>query len=235
MKKTLLSLFALAISSVAMAQHPQQGTVSIVPRIGLSIANLSGDEIIVDGNYTLSSRYRTSFMGGVDLDYQFLPDFSVTLGAYYAQQGCNYKNSFEEKHSGTTLVGGTGYSDMSTQLHYINVPLTLNAYLAPGFALKAGVKFGFAMSGKMKYVETIYTKDNEGEMKPSKPEDRENNLNSTMKKMCMSIPVGLSYEFADVIIDARYNIGLTPFQEVGGYKGPKNRVFTLSAGYRFKL
>lgn len=235
-KKLLLSLVAAAVSAVAMAQHPEAGTFSVIPRIGLSIANIPSDDIyMAEGNVPFASRYRTSFMGGVDLDYQFMRNFSVTLGAYYAQQGCNYKNNSVETTAGNGSISGTGYSDWSTQLHYINVPLMLNAYIAPGLALKAGVQIGFAMSGKMKYTKTDYTVDKNGEVKPSAPEDYENNLNSTMKKVCFAIPVGFSYEFSNVIIDARYNIGLTPFQKIGDYDGAKNRVFTVSAGYRFAL
>ena len=234
--KLFLALVAAASSTVALAQHPEAGTFSVIPRIGLSIANLPGNDVYVGGvNAVSSPRYRTSFMGGVDLDYQFMRNLSVTLGAYYAQQGCNYKNNSVESSSGNGTIEGTGYSDWSTQLHYINVPLMLNAYIAPGVALKAGVQMGFAMSGKMKYTTADYTVDKSGEVKASMPEEHEYNLNNTMKKVCFAIPVGFSYEFSNVIIDARYNIGLTSFQKINDYNGTKNRVFTVSAGYRFAL
>ncbi len=239
MKKTLLSLIALAASTTAMAQQPAAGTFSIIPRIGLSIANLGGDQIFFAGSSNGSvadSRYRTGFMGGVDLDYQALPNLSVTLGAYYSQQGCNYKNAFvNNKTLGNGKSTGTGYSNWSTQLQYIQVPLMVNAYIAPGVALKAGVQMGFALSGKIKLTTTEYNENSEGDVSASAPKDEVTKLNSTMKSVNFSIPVGFSYEFANVILDARYNIGLTPFQQVKDYKGPKNKVFTVSAAYRFTL
>ena len=240
MKKTILSLFALAISSVAMAQHPEVGTFSIIPRIGVSIANLGNDKVVVDskGNSDLqyNSRYRTGFTGGLDFDYQFMRNLSVSLGAYYVQQGCNYKNDFVGDYTSSASVStGTGYSGMSMQLQYIQVPLMLNAYIAPGVAFKAGVQFGFALSGKMKWTETYYADDNNGDVVPSRPEEKESKLGSTMKSVSFSIPVGFSYEFSNVILDARYNIGLTPFQKVGEYNGPHNKVFMVTAGYRFVL
>lgn len=239
MKKTILSLFALALSSAAMAQHPEAGTFSVIPRIGVSIANLGNDEIVtVNGSgfgNTFNSRYRTGFAGGVDLDYQFMRNLSVSLGAYYVQQGCNYKNDFVGDYDSDVSVStGVGYSNWSTQLQYIQVPLMLNAYIAPGVALKAGVQLGFALSGKMKVTEVDYTEKN-GEVMPSEPKQNVEKFNSTMKSVNFSIPVGFSYEFANVILDARYNIGLTPFQETKGYKGPKNKVFMVTAGYRFAL
>ena len=169
--RLFLSLAALALSATAMAQQPKAGTISIIPRVGLSMSTLPNDEIIaVDAIDTpLSSRYRTTFMGGVDIDYQFLPNYSVTLGAYYAQHGCNYENSQVQNSTTSSSTSGTGYSDLSTQLDYINIPLTLNAYIAPGLAVKAGVQMGLALSGKLKYTMTKYTKNNDGEFAPTQP------------------------------------------------------------------
>ena len=110
-----------------------------------------------------------------------------------------------------------------------------NIYIAPGVAIKAGLQMGFAMSSKMELTTTDYTENKEGEITPSTPKEESYNLNSTMKKVNFSIPVGFSYEFANVVLDARYNIGLTPIQQVLDYKGPKNKVFTVSVGYRFTL
>lgn len=53
-----------------------------------------------------------------------------------------------------------------------------------------------------------------------------------LKKVDFAIPVGISYEYMNVILDARYNIGLTKvYDNIDG----KNSVFTFSAGYRFSL
>lgn len=235
-RKISVLLLGLASSAVAMAQHPAQGTISLIPRVGVSMASLAGEKIYIDAsNMPMSSRYKTGFMGGVDLDYQMLDNLSISLGAYYAQQGCNYRNnSVETKGPGNT-VSGTGYSDWSTNLDYLNVPLMLNVYVAPGVAVKAGLQVGFALSGKMKYTTTDYTKTPEGEYKSEKPRDVDIDMDKTLNKVNFSIPVGFSYEFSNVILDARYNIGLTSFQNIDGFESSKNRVFTISAGYRFAL
>lgn len=217
-----------------MAQQPKQGTFSIILHIGVSLANLPGDDIYVDGNMPFSSRYKAGFAGGVDLDYQALPNLSVSIGAYYSQQGCNYRNSSVETDAeGNIVINGVGYSNWSTQLDYINVPLMLNAYIAPGVAVKAGVQMGFALSGKMKYTEMRYSQNKDGEYNYETPEDKEVKLGDGLKNMTVAIPVGLSYEFSNVILDARYNIGLTKVQKI--YESPKNRVFMFSAAYRFAL
>ena len=53
-----------------------------------------------------------------------------------------------------------------------------------------------------------------------------------MKKFDLSIPLGLSYEFSDFVIDARYNLGLTKIAEdMDG----KNSVIMLTVGYKISL
>lgn len=241
MKKMFLAACMLTLSAASMAQQPAVGTVSIIPRIGVSLANLPGDDIYVtsgmgDGfTSPFKARYKAGFIGGADIDYQFMPNLSASLGVYYAQQGCRYGNNSMETDASGNTVKGYGYSDWTTQLHYINVPLMLNGYIGPGLAIKAGVQLGFAVSGKTKYTEMGYEVDKAGNFKYGEPEDVEFNLNKNLSKVNLSIPVGVSYEFSNVIIDARYNIGLTRYQKIDTSKSPKNSVFAFTAGYRFAL
>lgn len=235
-KRATLALLSLALGSVAMAQQPKAGTVSILPRVGVSLANLPGDNIYVADSpeMTFSSRYKAGLTAGVDVDWQFMPNLSVMLGAHYVQQGAKYGNDGYEVKVTEGSYRGTGYSDWSTKLHYINVPLLLNAYLGTGFAIKAGVQVGFPLSGKMEYTETSYTMTND-DVTYDKPQNMKYNLNSTLTKVTVAIPVGVSYEYSNVILDARYNIGLNGFQNISGVKSSKNSVFTFSVAYRLAL
>lgn len=96
------------------------------------------------------------------------------------------------------------------------------------------MQIGFPLSGKMKYTEQQYTMTKD-DVKYEKPEHVKYDLNSTLTKVTFAIPVGVSYEFSNVIIDARYNIGLTQFQNIDGFESSKNRVFTFSVAYRLEL
>ena len=202
------------------------------------LANLPGDKMYIAGgvgdNMTYSARYKAGLMAGVDIDWQFMPNLSATIGAQYVQQGAKYGNDGYKVQVTEGVYKGTGYSDWSTQLHYINVPLMLNAYLGTGFAVKAGVQIGFPLSGKMKYTEQQYTMTKD-DVKYEKPEHVKYDLNSTLTKVTFAIPVGVSYEFSNVIIDARYNIGLTQFQNIDGFDSSKNSVFAFSVAYRLEL
>ena len=53
-----------------------------------------------------------------------------------------------------------------------------------------------------------------------------------VNKVDLTIPVGLSYEFCNVVVDARYNWGLT---KVIKEQKVRNSVFQFTVGYKFEL
>jgi len=125
------------------------------------------------------------------------------------------------------LTGGALYSmeggkkgDLKLNLDYINVPILANYYVYGGLALKAGVQFGFNVRSEYKGETTIlgHTIKSDGGL--------------DAKTLNMSIPVGLSYEYHDFVLDARYNIGLTDiFDDIKG----KSSVWQITIGYKFAL
>jgi hypothetical protein len=52
-----------------------------------------------------------------------------------------------------------------------------------------------------------------------------------MNKFMLSVPVGLSYEYNRVVLDARYNIGITDLFKGEGKM--RNNVIQLTLGYKF--
>ena len=110
--------------------------------------------------------------------------------------------------------------DANFNLDYINVPVLANVYVAPGLALKAGPQIGFLTRAKLDDVD--------------------------MKDVCntidFSIPVGVSYEISDFVIDFRYNIGITSVSknkeikadviEIESDRKTRNSVFMLTVGYK---
>ena len=60
-------------------------------------------------------------------------------------------------------------------------------------------------------------------------------------KTSFKIPVGLSYEISNFVIDARYNIPLSKFakkealESLGQKDNWKNGTLTLTIGYKFEL
>lgn len=145
---------------------------------------------------------RIGLAAGVEAEYQATDIFSVSAGLIYSMQGN------KAKEDGVTLT---------TKLDYINIPILANVYVTKGLAVKLGVQPAFNVSDKQKLS---------GGKAFVEAED------VGAESFDFSIPVGLSYEFNNVVIDARYNFGVTNIADGGD---SKNSVFQFTLGYKFAL
>lgn len=145
---------------------------------------------------------RIGLAAGVEAEYQATDIFSVSAGLIYSMQGN------KAKEDGVTLT---------TKLDYINIPILANVYVTKGLAVKLGVQPAFNVRDKQKLS---------GGKASVEAED------VGAESFDFSIPVGLSYEFNNVVIDARYNFGVTNIADGGD---SKNSVFQFTLGYKFAL
>ena len=92
-KYFVMAVIALCFSSSMQGQE-QVGTFSLIPKIGVSIANISGDELFYfdSSMESVKGKYNARFIGGVEAEYQMLPTTSVSLGVAYVQQGCRFSD-----------------------------------------------------------------------------------------------------------------------------------------------
>lgn len=185
----------------------------------------------------MKSKNQTGFLGGLDVEYRATDYLSVSLGACYVRQGARW-GDYEMAENGNVVNNGikkyTGVKNHHLNLDYVQIPLMLKAYVAPQFAIMAGAQVGFLCGdGKMLSEETELEKDNKTGSTLYK-ESREVESIYAAKKVNVSIPVGLSYEYMNVILDARYHIGLTKVNKEDAGDS-KNKVFTFTIGYRFAL
>lgn len=107
------------------------------------------------------------------------------------------------------------------KMDYLNIPILANVYVAPGLALKAGIQPAFNLSNKVSVNGVTVDYDKYA------PEG------AKVKSFDFSVSVGISYEYMNVCLDARYNIGVTKiadFDDAGC-----NSVFQLTLGYKFSL
>lgn len=231
------------MACVAVAAHlpmsasaqPEAGTFSLIPRVGVALANISHDEMTYVTNDIYSSqkkagKYREGLVAGIDLQYQATDLLALSVGAFYARQGCKYNDS---DLSDLTPGSYTGYSDCRTSLDYVNVPVMAHVYIAEGFSLNAGIQAGMLVGEKLHFETTdvtvnkdySYTYSNQGQQFDSK--------SLGTRSLDIAIPVGFSYEYANVVIDLRYNIGLT---KVYNYMDNcRNKAFVLTVGYKVDL
>jgi hypothetical protein len=145
------------------------------------------------------------------------PRYGVAAGAEFEYQATDiFSLSFGALYSqqgGKMKDGGTTYT---RKADYVNVPIMANVYVAPGLAVKLGVQPGFNVNSKFETTVAGTT----------------GSTDIDAKSVDFSIPVGLSYEYKNVVLDARYNWGLTKVFDNRDYK---NSVFQFTLGYKFEL
>ena len=145
---------------------------------------------------------RYGVAAGVELEYQATDIFSISAGALYSMQG----NKYSERNASVT-----------NKTDYINIPILANVYVVKGLAVKAGIQPGFKVNDEVKFASSIGGTTQDVDKAES---------------FDFSIPVGLSYEYSNVVLDARYNFGCT---KVVKNCDPKNSVFQITLGYKFDL
>lgn len=231
MKRLSFLVAVLTVSLMTLAQ-PSAGSFSLIPRLGVNFANMTNDEVVVDlmqQEHTLKSRIKPGLMVGFDAEYQATSDLFMSLGLQYSRQGSRFPD-FERKDGEFV----EGYSDWHTDLDYLNVPLLFGYRIAKGFSVKAGLQLGLLLGGKEKMSYTDITILDGGTRKQGDAVPRETDVKDVYKSIDISIPLGVSYEYENVILDARYNFGLTRIHQLDVVKS-RNSVIQLSVGYRFQV
>ena len=219
--KKLMMIAAMMVATVSAYAQFESGTFSIQPKIGMNLAKVSNM-----APYAVSSTNELdrSLLGGLaigaEAEYQIAKPFSVAAGLMFSMQGCQWEDKEIDK---------VKYKDTKIELNYLTLPVVANFYLFKGFAVKAGVQFGYLTNANFKR-----TKD-ENDSSTSYTDDVKDNCN----KFDVSIPVGVSYQVPTIpiYIDARAIFGLSDIgkEKLDNGKSSKNQVFQLTVGYKFKL
>ena len=137
------------------------------------------------------------------------PEFEYTLSNRFSlAMAFNYSQQGAEQDD----------LDITYKMDYLTLPIVANFYIVKGLAVKAGIQPGFNVKAKMDA--------------PGITGD----FDESVKKFDLSIPVGLSYEFRNVVLDARYNFGVTKMFDMNIIDlDSKNLAFRLTLGYKFTL
>jgi hypothetical protein len=206
MKKILTLVALMAVTLSAKAQH-EEGDVTIQPRVGITISN------ITDGD-----KSKTNLTYGVDFERFFTDQFSVSLGLMFTNQGCKYDIFSAD------VTGDKKINDIKFNIYYGILPIMANYYVLPGLALKAGIQPAYRVKANLESDGTKLDLDN--------TLDALFGGDTKLNTFDLSIPVGVSYEYAGITLDARYNFGVTKLIS-NAQKSIYNKVITVTLGYKF--
>ena len=257
MKNLTLRLLAFMLVCGVMtnvgAQKREAGEWSIIPKVGVNLSKLTGDKVWLgaDASNYVNSSYKLGYEGGVDVEYMVHDRIGVTVGAMYAMQSEKFKDyHIGEKRAGSeNLYEFSKFENTRVNFGFLNVPVKCNVYLTDNFALKAGVQLGFMLSAKFKYnvVSGLYDKLNPGNIiyydadgNPAQEGSdvylaEEIDAKESYKHFDISIPVGFSYEYENVILEVQYRIGLSKLNLDGYADKLRSSVFSVTVGYRLGL
>ena len=192
MRKVIIMAVLMLSSVAAFAQRPV-GSLTVQPKIGMNFATLTKAD---------DSESRIGLVAGAELEYQISDIFSISGGALYSQQGCEWSEDGRTE---------------TNKLDYINIPVLANVYVVKNLAVKVGVQPAFNVNSKAK---------------ASQGDSSIQGSIEGIKTFDFSIPIGLSYEYKNIVIDGRYNFGLT---KINKHADSKNSVFQITLGYKFDI
>ena len=241
MKKQLLLMAFVCWTAGLMAQH-QTGRLSIKPMAGVNLSGFSNATADIYG-------MKVGFTGGAELEYGANPWFGLSFGLIYSQQGAKIDGTIDGiviDEYGDRWMTSTNM-DGKLSCSYLNLPLMANVYIPSlkGLAIKAGFQLGILTSDKMTAEGMIvmqnmdYLASSSYQMNSGRRLNQLVGYNTDMSDVCHSIdfgiPMGLSYEYRNIVLDARYYFGLTKIDKTDNPDTARNQYFSITLGYKFHL
>lgn len=153
---------------------------------------------------------RLGLAAGAEFEYQVTDQYSVSFGMLYSMQGAKETDRYEGVKATTTI-----------KADYINIPIMLNCYVTDNFAFKVGIQPAFNV--KSDFDVSVKGYSFSGNMS-----DMGHDINS----FDFSLPIGMSYEYKNFVLDCRYNYGVV---KIFDESHARNSVFQFTLGYKFRL
>lgn len=202
--KKLLLMASLLLASVSGFAQLEKGAWYLTPKAGLNFANMTNWD---------DSEFRIGFNVGAEAEHALNSKTSIAFGAQYSQQG---------------VAESEGGADLVFKMDYINVPVTVNHYFSPKFALFAGLQPGFLVDDAVKVSyggESVTVNGIKKYLKDG---------GIDMSSFALSMPVGMAFTFGQFKIDLKYALELTSTLSMGDEKS-HHSYFQLTCGYKFDL
>lgn len=227
MKRIAVLIVLVTSTLVSMAQN-KPGTWSVVPHIGVSLSSLSGGSSLyeIGDNEAVEIKPHTllGFIGGVDVMYQASDVVGVSAGLSFVQAGCKFKDG---KGKNSVVY------NRNLRMNYVAMPILIHSYLLPRFSVKVGVEPTLLLGARSHEIQQSFEVDKEGKKSNFQEDEFTVDIKNGMHKFGLSIPVGVSYEYENVVLGALYHVGVFNVYKLG--ESSRNSILEVSVGYKFNL
>jgi len=219
MKKLVLLAFSLCVTFITYAQ------TTIIPKIGISLANVEGSSDLIGGFDTKS---KIGLVLGAAVEFNISDKVSFQPELLFHQKGYSIDES----------EGSASYTEKNT-LNYIELPVLLKLKFSDLY-LNVGPSIGFGIGGKYEYEysEPGFSDNGSGKIKfGEEPSNYSGDDSYVDNAMDFGLQFGIGYKIAGkVLIDVRYGLGLSNLMDKDTANGiddnkSQNRSFQFTLGY----
>ena len=192
----------------------EQWDIYAVPKIGLNLSNLPG----IDG------KVKIGLIGGVYMEMFLTKNIAIDVETQYSHQGSSgvHRTLTTTDASGVTTT--REYGPYNFKLDYLNTNYIVRWYpwIDLPWSFTTGLHTGYIISAKAKL-----------------DDGTKHNLKDHIYKGDVAIPLGVSYEWSQWQIEARYNLYFRKLardakaQEL--MRNARNNMFEVTLGYRIKV
>ncbi len=217
MKKTTLIAIVIAVLGFNALQGQEKGHFGL--KVGLNISDLA-----VDGEKRTIDNRRGLHLGLV-AEIPLSKKFAFQSELLYSSQGGRFEFS---SNLNNDVYNVWIQSERVNKYDYLNIPLMLKHYIVKGLNVEFGPQIGFLLSAK-----SIDKSKFASDRQTTNAFDDRDIKNA--KSIDFGLNFGTGYQWdMGLFFQARYNLGLSDVYDgrLGDAKA-KNRVVSLSMGYRF--
>lgn len=211
--------------------------VSVIPHAGVTIAKMNGAAL------TVAEKWKAGYTVGANVEFPLSQNFSLLTGADFSLIGTGLEKQKEKYAS----------ADEKLDVTYLSVPLQIKTYFSgvKGLAAHIGVQAGILLSAKDKMtIHSIRTMNLGNDVSSmylweSYKEKKSEDVSSKFRNVVIGIPLGVSYEWRHITLDASYCFELRQAISLktdnpgswGFNNSPtaRNYAIYITAGYKFTL
>lgn len=233
--RIIVAIVCMTQTQIVLAQNTKKW--SLTPKVGLTNGHWVGDHAAYESN-------RLGWTIGVDAENKICKRLSLSFGLQYSQIGSTddingevYESSFINIEDNKNYSYSYTFTNERKNFGYLQIPILANLYLTKGLSIKAGLQLNILTRAKVKYhVEGFdHIVNEDGSINKIEFDgDETMGIFSDCSKADISVPVGISYELKNIVLDARYNFGLTRIMRHDPDRY-YNRYLSITLGYKFNL